>query len=108
VIQLRYCPCAESDNAGLRFTSEHPRCHGCSIPLATTNDSCLTRLSRTLTAAFVTQWKASHPDGRVIDRDLNATAIPPINGEWVGAVFTPKVARSPIFPRSFSGYISLR
>ena len=30
-------------------------------------------VSRELTAAFVTQWKASHPDGKVIDRDLNAT-----------------------------------
>ena len=52
-------------------------------------------VSRELTAAFVTQWKASHLDGRVIDRDLNATAIPPINGEWVGAVYTPEEARTP-------------
>jgi FMN-dependent NADH-azoreductase len=52
-------------------------------------------VSRELTAAFVTQWKASHPDGRVIDRDLNATAIPPINAEWVGAVYTPEQARTP-------------
>src|SRR5580658_1857946 len=52
-------------------------------------------VSRELTAAFVTQWKASHTDGRVIDRDLNATAIPPINAEWVGAVYTPEAARTP-------------
>ncbi len=52
-------------------------------------------VSRELTAAFVTQWKASHPDGRVIDRDLNATAMPPINAEWVGAVYTPEAARTP-------------
>ena len=51
--------------------------------------------SRELTAAFVAQWKASHPDGKVIDRDLNATAIPPINAEWVGAVYTPEQARTP-------------
>jgi FMN-dependent NADH-azoreductase len=51
-------------------------------------------VSRELTAAFVTQWKASHPDGRVIDRDLNATAIPPITAEWVGAVYTPEQART--------------
>src|SRR5438128_3130983 len=42
-------------------------------------------VSRELTAAFVTQWKASHADGRVVDRDLNATPMPPINAEWVGA-----------------------
>src|SRR6266404_1856680 len=52
-------------------------------------------VSRELTAVFVTQWKASHPDGRVLDRDLNATAIPPINAEWVGAAYTPDEARTP-------------
>src|SRR5580704_11677986 len=52
-------------------------------------------VSRELTAAFVSQWKASHPDGRVIHRDLNATAIPPINAEWVAAVYTQEQARTP-------------
>ena len=52
-------------------------------------------VSRELTAAFVSKWKAAHPDGRVIDRDLNATAIPPINAEWVGAVYTPEDVRTP-------------
>ena len=52
-------------------------------------------VSRELTAAFVTQWKALHPEGRVVDRDLNATAIPPVTAEWVGAVYTPEQARSP-------------
>src|SRR5260370_42597252 len=52
-------------------------------------------VSRELTAAFVTQWKAAHPGGKVIDRDLNATAMPPINAEWVGAVYTPEQARTP-------------
>jgi FMN-dependent NADH-azoreductase len=52
-------------------------------------------VSRALTAAFVTEWKARHPDGRVINRDLNATVIPPINAEWVGAVYTPEETRTP-------------
>jgi FMN-dependent NADH-azoreductase len=52
-------------------------------------------VSRELTAAFVTQWKASHPEGRVVERDLSATAIPPINAEWIGAVYTPEEARVP-------------
>jgi FMN-dependent NADH-azoreductase len=51
-------------------------------------------VSRQLTGAFVAQWKATHPDGTVIDRDLNATSIPPINAEWVGAAYTPKEART--------------
>jgi len=50
--------------------------------------------SRELNAAFVTESNARHPDGRVIDRDLNATAIPPINEEWVGAVYTPEETRT--------------
>jgi FMN-dependent NADH-azoreductase len=52
-------------------------------------------VSRELTAAFVTQWKTSHPDGRVVDRDLNATAILPITAEWVAAVYAPEEARTP-------------
>jgi FMN-dependent NADH-azoreductase len=52
-------------------------------------------ISRELSAAFVTQWKAAHPDGKVVNIDLNATAIPPINAEWVGAVYTPEEARTP-------------
>ena len=52
-------------------------------------------VSRELTAAFVTQWKASHPDGKVVERDLTATSMPPITAEWVGAVYTPEKGRTP-------------
>lgn len=52
-------------------------------------------VSRQLTAAFVTEWKSSHPNATVIDRDLNATTIAPINAEWVGAAYTPEEARTP-------------
>jgi FMN-dependent NADH-azoreductase len=52
-------------------------------------------VSRELTAAFVAQWKAAHPEGRVVDRDLSATAMPPVNAEWVGAAYTPAEARTP-------------
>lgn len=52
-------------------------------------------VSRQLTGAFVAQWKSSHPDGAVIDRDLNATPIPSINAEWVAAAYTPEEARTP-------------
>jgi FMN-dependent NADH-azoreductase len=52
-------------------------------------------VSRQLTGAFVTQWKSSHPDGTVVDRDLSATPIPPITAEWVGAAYTPEKARTP-------------
>ncbi|WP_263351675.1 FMN-dependent NADH-azoreductase [Acidicapsa acidisoli] len=52
-------------------------------------------VSRQLTGAFVTQWKSSYPDGAVVDRDLNATPIPPVTAEWVGAAYTPEEARTP-------------
>jgi FMN-dependent NADH-azoreductase len=52
-------------------------------------------VSRQLTGAFVTQWKSSHPDGTVVDRDLNATPVAPITAEWVGAAYTPERARTP-------------
>ena len=52
-------------------------------------------VSRQLTAAFVSKWMQSQPDGRVVDRDLNAAAIPPINAEWGGAAYTPEAARTP-------------
>jgi FMN-dependent NADH-azoreductase len=52
-------------------------------------------VSRQLTEAFVTQWTSSHPHGTVIGRDLNATVIPPVTAEWVGAAYTPGEARTP-------------
>ena len=52
-------------------------------------------VSRQLTSAFVDQWKSSHLNGTVIDRDLNATSILPISAEWVGAAYTPEGARTP-------------
>ncbi len=52
-------------------------------------------VSRQLTDAFVTEWKAFHPNGTVVDRDLYATSIPPVTAEWVGAAYTPEEARTP-------------
>jgi FMN-dependent NADH-azoreductase len=52
-------------------------------------------VSRELSAAYVAQWKASHPGGKVIERDLSSTEIPPISAEWIGAVYTPEEARTP-------------
>ena len=52
-------------------------------------------VSRQLTDVFVTEWKSAHPNGTVVDRDLNATSIPPVTGEWVGAAYTPEEARTP-------------
>src|ERR1700691_2647580 len=53
-------------------------------------------VSRELTATFVTEWEASHPTGEGVYRDLNAGASPPVSAEWVGAVYTPEDARTPL------------
>ena len=52
-------------------------------------------VSRELTSAFATKWKASHPGGTVVHRDLNSTTLPPIDEDWVGANYTPEEARTP-------------
>lgn len=51
-------------------------------------------ITRELTREFVKTWKAAHPDGAVIERDL--TAHPPtlIDATWVGSVHTPEAART--------------
>jgi FMN-dependent NADH-azoreductase len=51
-------------------------------------------VSRELTATFVDQWKTAHPDGSVITRDLNASAIPPLTAAWVGSNFTLEPQRT--------------
>jgi FMN-dependent NADH-azoreductase len=59
-------------------------------------------VSRQLSGAFVAQWKSSHPDGKVIDLDLNAISIPPIDAAWVGAVYTPEATRTAEQKKSLS------
>jgi FMN-dependent NADH-azoreductase len=49
-----------------------------------------TSFSRRLTTEFVQQWKRNHPDGNVITRDLAATNLPPLDAEWIAAVYAPK------------------
>ncbi len=52
-------------------------------------------ISRHLTGEFVVNWKLANPNGKIINRDLTATAIPPVSGAWVGAAYTPEDARTP-------------
>jgi FMN-dependent NADH-azoreductase len=50
--------------------------------------------SRQLTSEFVEKWQRTHPDGRVITRDVTTTELSPINAEWIGAVYAPKESRT--------------
>ena len=51
--------------------------------------------SRKLTALFVEKWRAVHPDGQVIDRDLIKTHLPFVDLPWIGGAFTPPDQHSP-------------
>jgi FMN-dependent NADH-azoreductase len=52
-------------------------------------------VSRELTREFVSNWKASHPTGQVIDRDLAANPPKPLDQAWIYATFAPEEARQP-------------
>jgi FMN-dependent NADH-azoreductase len=46
-------------------------------------------ISRNLTAKFVEQREAAHPDGTVIRRDLMKTNIPIVDVSRIGGAFAP-------------------
>jgi len=52
-------------------------------------------VSRELTREFVSNWKASHPTGNVINRDLAANPPKPVDQAWIYAAFTPEAAQQP-------------
>jgi FMN-dependent NADH-azoreductase len=52
-------------------------------------------VSRELTREFVSNWKATHPTGQVIHRDLAADPPKPVDQAWIYAAFTPAEARQP-------------
>lgn len=52
-------------------------------------------ISRELGREFVSTWKAAHPDGKVIYRDLAATPPTIVDAAWVGAAYTPAESHTP-------------
>jgi FMN-dependent NADH-azoreductase len=54
-----------------------------------------TSVSRELTHEFSITWKAAHPEGHVIVRDLSAEPPAPVDATWIYAAFTPEPARQP-------------
>lgn len=46
-------------------------------------------VSRSMTRRFVEQWKAAHPGGQVVERDLTETPLIFLTGPWLDAYFTP-------------------
>jgi FMN-dependent NADH-azoreductase len=51
-------------------------------------------ISRELTREFVKTWKAAHPDGAVIYRDVAAHTPKPLDAAWIGAIYIPEEART--------------
>lgn len=52
-------------------------------------------VSRQLTEEFVQRWRAVHPDGRVIARDLNQTPLAPVTAAWIAAAYTAQEILTP-------------
>ena len=51
--------------------------------------------SRKLTSLFVDKWRAAHPGGAVVERDLIKTTLPFVDLPWIGGAFTPPEQHSP-------------
>jgi FMN-dependent NADH-azoreductase len=45
--------------------------------------------SRKLTSLFVEKWRAEHPGGQVVERDLVKTHLPFVDLPWIRGAFTP-------------------
>ena len=52
-------------------------------------------VSRQLTRRVVSDWQAKNPDGRVIERDVAADALPFLTETWIQASYTPAAKRTP-------------
>jgi FMN-dependent NADH-azoreductase len=52
-------------------------------------------ISRELTREFVKTWKAAHPKGTVIHRDLAANVPKPVDSAWIFSSYTPEASRTP-------------
>jgi FMN-dependent NADH-azoreductase len=50
--------------------------------------------SSQLADRYLQQWKAAHPAGNVVVRDVVADAVPHLDGARAGAFFTPEEART--------------
>ena len=52
-------------------------------------------VSRRLSGAFVEAWKAKHPDGQVVERDLIQTELPFIDMPWLNAAYVTPDQHTP-------------
>ncbi len=52
-------------------------------------------ISRNMTRHFLKAWRAAHPDGEVISRDLVKTNLEFVTASWLQAYFTPPDHHTP-------------
>lgn len=52
-------------------------------------------ISRTLSDDLVTAWRAKHPDGKVVVRDLAENNLPYVGVPWIAGIFQPADERTP-------------
>ena len=52
-------------------------------------------VSRNMTRRFVQDWRAAHPDGEVVERDLMDAGLQFVNAAWLQACFTPAQQHTP-------------
>jgi FMN-dependent NADH-azoreductase len=52
-------------------------------------------ISRKLSAAFVDAWKAGHPDGKVVVRDLEKTRLTFVDLSWIGGAYSDPASHTP-------------
>jgi FMN-dependent NADH-azoreductase len=52
-------------------------------------------ISRKLTHQFAKDWKARHPNSRIVERDLSDGTIPYLSESWIEAAYTPEAQRTP-------------
>jgi FMN-dependent NADH-azoreductase len=53
-----------------------------------------TSISRELAREFAATWKATHPEGTIVYRDLARLTPAPVNQMWIHAAYTPADART--------------
>jgi FMN-dependent NADH-azoreductase len=51
-------------------------------------------ISRALSRAFVEDWKAANPSGKIVTRDLVTESLSPVTAAWLAANFTPEDSRT--------------
>lgn len=52
-------------------------------------------VSRKLTRQFAEDWKARHPNGRIVERDLSDGTVPYLSESWIEAAYMPEAQHTP-------------